>query len=410
MTLRYSKQKIEAALQLLSEFKAAKFPHTDSSLAVDTLASILSLTDNQFNTSSSTALTYQTEMEATALIDDILGLLGIISNSANVRNSFEIQGPVLDLAKRLLDDDNAKLIISFEWKYIPFTYPQNHPSLPSFVIIGMPASEASNALVLPVTGHELGHSLWRRDKCQDHFEPEIHQAIVQAIKGPLCDEYNRIFNNFNVTADHCDDYQNLWTWETSADFCFRQVEEMFSDFVGLCLFGTSYMDSFEYLLSPALSTERDPEYPADVTRAQYLEDHADRVGVKVTGNYKALFTQQSSPFHPKRNQHLQMMLADAASDTLVTSVADHVALLCESRGVQPPEIPETKIILDNFLIGVPAERTTGLGPILNAGWSAFKSAQFMAGCSDTDRMKTINELILKSIEVYEVERMTSYGP
>ena len=180
MTLRYSRQKIEAALQLLSEFKASRFPHTDSTLAVEILASILSLTNDQFNTLSSTALTNQTEMEATALIDDILGLLGIISNSANVRNSFEIQGPVLDLAKRLLADNNAKLIISFEWKYIPFTYPQNHPNLPSFVIIGMPASEASNALVLPGIGHELGHSLWRRDKCRDHFEPEINQAITRA--------------------------------------------------------------------------------------------------------------------------------------------------------------------------------------------------------------------------------------
>jgi hypothetical protein len=67
MTLRYSKQKIEAALQLLSEFTATRFPHTDSTLAVKMLSSILSLTFSQFNTASSAALTSQTEMEATAL-------------------------------------------------------------------------------------------------------------------------------------------------------------------------------------------------------------------------------------------------------------------------------------------------------------------------------------------------------
>jgi hypothetical protein len=409
MTLRYSKQKIEAALQLLSEFKAPKFPHTDSTQAVEVLSRILRLTNSQFNSSSSAMLAHQTEMEATALIDDILGLLGIISNSANVRNSFEIHGPILDLAKRLLDDNTAKLIISFEWNYIPFTYPQNHPSLPTFVIIGLPASEASNALVLPVTGHELGHSLWRRDKCQDHFEPEINQAIIQAIKGPLSSEYNRIFRNFGIAANDCDEYENLWTWERSADFCFRQVEEMFSDFVGLSLFGTSYLDSFEYLLSPALSTERDPEYPADATRAQYLEDHAGIVGVKVTSSYKGTFAQQDSPFHAKRNQHFQMMLADTARNTLVTSVADHVAQLCGNRGVQPPDNKETKKILRNFVMEVPAEGTTGLGPILNAGWQAFKDRHFMTGYSDADKMKMINELILKSIEIYEVERMTNHG-
>jgi hypothetical protein len=348
-------------------------------------------------------------MEATALIDDILGLLGIISNSANVRNSFEIQGPVLDLAKRLLSDDKANLIISFEWKYIPFTYPQNHPNLPSFVIIGLPASEASNALVLPVVGHELGHSLWRKDNCLDHFEPEINRAITEAIKGPLRAEYNRIFRPFGITADQCDGYDYLWTWQDAADHCFRQVEEIFSDFVGLALFGTSYLDSFEYLLSPALSTERDPEYPADATRAGYLEDHAGRVGVTVAGSYKALFSPQKSPFHPSRNAHFQLTLADIASDTLVTSIADHVAQLCEKREVKPPNTSETAQILDNFLLGVPAERTSGLGPILNAGWSAFKKPEFMKGDSDTDRMKTLNELILKSVEVYEIERMTGHG-
>jgi hypothetical protein len=333
----------------------------------------------------------------------------MISNSANVRNSFEIHGPVLDLAKRLLNDTRARLIISFEWKYIPFTYPQNHPNLPSFVIIGLPASESSNALVLPVIGHELGHSLWRGEKCRDHFEPQINQAIIQATKGSLRSEYNRLYQPLGITADHCDDYQNLWTWEDAADYCFRQVEEIFSDFVGLSLFGTSYLDAFEYLLSPALSTERDPEYPADADRAKYLEHNALRVGVTITGSYTPLFVPQISPFHPTRNTHFQMILADAASETLVTSVADHVAGLCRSRGINPPDGQETTRIIDNFVMGVPGEHTTGLGPILNAGWSAFRGLQFMVGHSDGDRMRTINELMLKSVEIYEVERMTDHG-
>jgi hypothetical protein len=409
MTLRYSEQKTNSALQLLSEFKATRFPHTDSMVAVEALASLLTLTVKQLKTPSSPSLTSQTEMQATALIDDILGLLGIISNSANVRNSFEIHGPVLDLAKRLLSDDEAKLVISFEWNYIPFTYPQNHPDLPSFLIIGLPASEASNALVLPVVGHELGHSLWRKEKCRDHFEPGINRAIIDMIKGPLRSEYERLFRPFGITADQSDDYNNLWTWEDAADYCFRQVEEIFSDFVGLLLFGASYLDSFEYLLSPALSTERNPEYPPDAVRAQYLEDNAARVGIRIAGTYQPHFAPQSSPFALTRSSHFQMILADAGSRSLVASIADHVAALCRARGVRPPEDSETTKILDNFLIGVPAEGTAGLGPILNAGWAAFKDNDFMQGQPDAERMKTINELVLKSVEVYEIERMTKHG-
>jgi hypothetical protein len=90
-------------------------------------------------------------------------------------------------------------------------------------------------------------------------------------------------------------------------------------------------------------------------------------------------------------------------------IADHVAALCGARGVRPPKDSETTKILDNFLIGVPAQGTAGLGPILNAGWSAFKNKDFMRGQTGAERMKTINELVLKSVEVYEIERMTKHG-
>jgi hypothetical protein len=93
----------------------------------------------------------------------------------------------------------------------------------------------------------------------------------------------------------------------------------------------------------------------------------------------------------------------------VVSVAERVGQICKSRGVPPPDVSETATILDHFIKGVPAQGTTGLGPILNAGWSAFKSNDFMREYSDEDRLRTINELILKSVEVYEIERMTRHG-
>ncbi|ANT49202.1 hypothetical protein A6B35_04250 [Mesorhizobium amorphae CCNWGS0123] len=63
-----------------------------------------------------------------------------------------------------------------------------------------------------------------------------------------------------------------------------------------------------------------------------------------------------------------------------------------------------------FLLGVPAEQTAGFGAILNAGWSAFKNASFMPKNNDADRIAAINELVLKSIEVFEIERMTKRDP
>lgn len=406
MTFRYTNQKIEAALLLLHEFKASNFPHRDSKLAVEQLISILEdVAVAQYEPHSSRALAVQTEMEATAVISEILELLGVIANSANVRNSFEIHGPVLDLAKKLLGDQKANLVISFEWNYIPYTYPQNHPDLPSFVIIGLPASEASNALVLPAIGHELGHSLWRRNKCRDFFEALINQQIIGAIKSAkFRKRYKKIFGP--IKANKCDDYRNVWTWAEAADNCRRQVEEIFSDFTGLSLFGSSYLDSFEYLLSPALSTERSADYPPVKARAAYLEKSGATLGVSVRPNFDASFASQANPFHGLSNSHFQMELADFASNNLVPSIATHVKSAFIARSIRPPSDKETSAIVLNFKDGVPAENTTGIGAIINAGWSVFRDQTFMPKNTDPERMKTINELVLKSVEVFEIERMT----
>jgi hypothetical protein len=77
-----------------------------------------------------------------------------------VRNSFEAYDPLRELAHKLLDYKPA-IILSSEWEFSPFTYPAISDDLPDFVFIGLPACEAGNALVLPLAGHELGHSIWR---------------------------------------------------------------------------------------------------------------------------------------------------------------------------------------------------------------------------------------------------------
>jgi hypothetical protein len=406
MTLRYSIQKIEAALRLLGEFESASFPHADSTNAIQDLRQLLVETRKELASNVSSALGRQTEMQATSLIAEILELLGVISNSANVRNSFEIHGPVRDLVSRLLLDKNANFIISFEWDYIPYTYPQTHPCLPSFVIIGLPASEASNALVLPVIGHELGHSLWRKENFRPQFEAGVTQAIIDSIKGKFKSRYE---NLFNIKADKCDDYDYIDTWGDAAEYAFRQVEELFSDFTGLYIFGESYLDSFEYLLSPALSQERVPEYPSTTLRAEYLQTYASKLGVSAPLDFSNRFEQELSPFRPNSKNRLQMDLADEASSILLPDIVDSVLDTCKNRGVLPPSKMETDGILEKFLLGVPAEQTSGLGVILNAGWIAFKSEAFMELASDSVRMAAINELVLKSVEVFEIERMTTRG-
>jgi hypothetical protein len=85
----------------------------------------------------------------------VLPILGFILRSTNVRNAFELVDPLQAIATAALQG-NPQLLLSSEWDYVPFAYPQSLEDLKSFVLIGLPASEAGSALLIPLAGHELG--------------------------------------------------------------------------------------------------------------------------------------------------------------------------------------------------------------------------------------------------------------
>jgi len=88
----------------------------------------------------------------------VLPILGFILRSTNVRNAFELIEPLQVPADATMQG-KPRLILSSEWDYIPFAYPQSLEDLKSYVLIGLPASEAASALLVPIAGHELGRVL-----------------------------------------------------------------------------------------------------------------------------------------------------------------------------------------------------------------------------------------------------------
>ena len=62
--------------------------------------------------------------EANFLIVRVTYIVGMITRSTSVRNAFELYVPFLDLCKALVGSD-ARLLISSEWQYVPFTHPQS---------------------------------------------------------------------------------------------------------------------------------------------------------------------------------------------------------------------------------------------------------------------------------------------
>src|SRR3989442_6962025 len=77
-----------------------------------------------------------------------LSSLGFLHRAQHPCNPFEAYDPLRRLAQAVIGVD-TRIVISSEWDFSPHTYVFLH-GLPDFVFIGLPASEAENALLLPL--------------------------------------------------------------------------------------------------------------------------------------------------------------------------------------------------------------------------------------------------------------------
>lgn len=96
------------------------------------------------------------------------------------------------LATELLEE-HSRVVLSSEWSFSPFTYPAALEQLPTFVFIGVPASECHNPLVIPLAAHELGHVVWRRNGVKAEFDPIILTTILDIYRSRW-DDVKKLFD------------------------------------------------------------------------------------------------------------------------------------------------------------------------------------------------------------------------
>jgi hypothetical protein len=186
-------------------------------------------------------------------IVQVLPILGFILRSTNVRNSFELLDPLQVVADAMLQG-RPQLLLSSEWDYVPFAYPQTLEDLQSFVLIGMPASETSSALLVPLAGHELGHAVWRNRglgggahatlqyKSDDLFEKNI-------------DEFRKLFTEYNPN-DIVNKEILPESKAVAVEDAVFQAEELFCDMFAYALFGESYSTHLHIFLRLAQGVSR----------------------------------------------------------------------------------------------------------------------------------------------------------
>jgi hypothetical protein len=398
-----TKKKLQAVVDQISQLLLSDFPHASSEDALKLMQKYflrqLKRLDEAKKSSVKTA-TIQTCITINERIYQHLPILGFLLRSTNVRNAFEAYYSLVEIARALIGP-KAKVVVSSEWDFSPLTYPMTVSVLPNYVLLGLPSTESMNSLILPLAGHEFGHSVW----LNDDLENKNHRAVNDSAKQYLKDNWklfrasaprmplrptDRHFRTNRILVDVLSDIVTL---------ALSQMEETFCDALGVHLFGNSYAFAFHYLLAPSLGGTRALQYPTLITRARNITNALD---LKLAG-----FKNYSSEFEEK-----QPDLAER--DNFIVGAADDIAIAMSSQMYMAAQnivcrraqrfVSDEGAVNDILLMfnhDVPAQNPRSLSDILNAAWRYVNENAKTHKESKRPLFEWTSELVLKSIEVLE---------
>jgi hypothetical protein len=311
MTLFHNtKQKIRNIQRTIDVLLDGDFPLDSGRKALRKLRKVFRTFDKNLDRAqklNDAELIKQTSNNLNSKIFRSLPVLGFILRSTNVRNAFELLEPLRNIADRALHE-KPELLLSSEWDYVPFAYPQSLDdlNLNSFVLIGLPASEAGNALLVPLAGHELGHAVWR----DLGIEGSVHTTLQYKLE-TLYEEakssgtFKNHFPNYNEGDI---EYKELYpdAIASSVDFAVFHAEEIFCDLFAYAIFGESYVHAFSYILAPGSGAIRRSRYPTYRTRLSSIREVANSEGVTLPDDGNLNFSRDIEQSDPRERFVVQM--------------------------------------------------------------------------------------------------------
>jgi hypothetical protein len=403
MVLEHTKKRVAAVLKAVERIKQSEFPYSHSRIAaelIETKFKKLQSIIEKVSAGTPHNLVLNTCRTAFEQLFTYVPFLGFILRSTNVRNAFEVYPPLLRLAKSMLGTD-TKLVVSSEWDYSPYVYPLIQ-DLPGFVLIGLPAPESANPLLLPLAGHELGHSVWVSQTFSAKYEKQIQDLVLQEITEKRWKDYKDLYPGFTKYHYLNNDIVARPIWLTVYTWTLLQTEEIFCDFFGIRLFSESYLHAFEYLLSPGFAGIRSVRYPNIARRVLYLTAAAKDMGTEVSPNFKESFIAESEPQEPTTN--LLVSTADAVSVTLIPELIELTQEFAKSQNVPLRDVKKVAEIREGLNKVIPTAKACSLTDILNAGWACYLDPDLWKNVTqieNEDRDRVLKDLILKSLEVTE---------
>jgi hypothetical protein len=421
--LDYTRRRLSAFVVELEKLTHIEFAYAHSREALHILWDIFKeeerILDNLATRRDSVTIKQACE-NALSMVSLFLPLLGFLLRSTNVRNAFEVYDPLLRLAGDVLEpelaisDRKTRLVLSSEWEYSPFAY-MSIPGLPGFVLIGVPAPESSNPLLMAVAGHELGHEVWTRHGLAGGIRDRVEEELETAVLGQW-ETYVRLFPYVDRMrkAGIRLDLTHRSTWADASKWSLSQAKETFADFIALGLFGLSYVHAYAYLFCPRPGVPRSLTYPNTLKRIGYWERAARRFDLGLPKGYKGLF--HDRPLPPLTEEHKFLLeIADEATDALIDELIEKAQEIMEKAGIErdPQHQDEQDRIYECFKKWVvPAEECKCLADILNAAWRAAEEGEDL--WKDKPQIKArsqevLKDLVLKNIEIFEIEQIVREG-
>lgn len=397
--------RLQGCLNEVSRHKNLDFPYRHSEQALEkieaTFASFLKGLQ-QLSEESDPKIVHNLCITALAETFAYVPLLGFILRSTEVRNAFEIHGPLLNLSRRILGHE-AILVLSSEWHYSPITY-HGIPELPDFVLMGLPAPESANPLLIPLAGHELGHPVWLQKKLDMNVSRDLQSHILQEIKDQRWEEYRRLFPSVTTVAEITSELSARQTWRPAYEWGSSQAKETFCDVFGLRIFGESYLHAFAYLLSPG--GYRSATYPNWSNRVGNLVRAANAYAIPIPEGYERLFADLPKQPDAAPQSIFLLELADSASQSVLPKLIELAkTIVNDAELVAGGKTAIEQNYTDLCLHIVPTRDPVGLADILNAGWKAFHDPNLWKDkiLDGKTRDRILKELLLKSIEILEVK-------
>lgn len=390
LRLSSAKRRIASFIEQIDVLAESSFPHDDGQNVLKTIRvqflELVRLVD--LPPTASDDLADRVCIHVAEVISEYTEILGLVLRSTNVRNAFELHYVLKAMVEKVLGQP-TDMLISSEWAFVPFTYPVGIDLLPGVVLIGSPAPESENALIVPLAGHEIGHSAWRLRSAEDEFTGSLFLAVDKAIlaKGNTGgDQEDDLVtrSSAGVLRDRC------------ADLALHQLEEVYCDLVGLYLFGPAYLYAFDYLLGPG-GADRSLDYPSDAQRMAILANAADELGIYVDPALRDRWTRATCIVDHRR----LASIADEAVATLIDDLKIHVLTFMRELDLEPPTAAGIDRVYAAFASHQPYADLATLGEIVSAGWKYLRSQGDLAEEGQRVTFKVLCDLIWKTIEVTE---------